>query len=99
MKKFSVLLFVFFAAVLSCAAQPLAIGSKVQDFKFEVWYQNKKAPVEKWLGKKTVAILFVTTTMPDHSFGNEFRSWRTLGYTSPFQSRANRSAGRTVQSL
>ena len=65
MKKFSVLLFVFFAAVLSCAAQPLAIGSKVEDIKLEVWYQNKKAPVEKWLGKKTVAILFVTTAMPD----------------------------------
>ena len=65
MKKFSVLLAVFFAAVFSCAAQPLAIGSKVEDIKLEVWYQNKKAPVEKWLGKKTVAILFVTTTMPD----------------------------------
>lgn len=63
MKKLSVLLFVFSSLLL--AAQPLAIGSKVQDFKFEVWYQNKKAPVEKWLGKKTVAILFVTTTMPD----------------------------------
>ena len=65
MKKISVLLFVFFTAIFSCAAQPLAIGGKVQDFKLEVWYQNKKAPVEKWLGKKTVAILFVTTTMPD----------------------------------
>ena len=65
MKKLSVLLFIFSAVICSCAAQPLAIGSKVNDFKLEVWYQNKKAPVEKWLGKKTVAILFVTTTMPD----------------------------------
>ena len=64
MKKFSILLFLVCAALL-CGANPLPIGGKVNDIKFDVWYQNKKAPLDKWLGKKTVAILFVTTTMPD----------------------------------
>ena len=64
MKKFSILLCLF-CALLFCGATPLPIGGKVNDIKLDVWYQNKKAPIDKWLGKKTVAILFVTTTMPD----------------------------------
>ena len=64
MKKFLTCFAVIVTASFCCAS-PLVIGSKVGDIKLDVWYQNKKAPVEKWLGKKTIAILFVTTTIPD----------------------------------
>ena len=65
MKKFLLTVLLLCFALCLQASSPLAIGSKVPDIKLDVWYKNKKAPVETWLGKKTVAILFVTTTMPD----------------------------------
>ena len=56
---------VLLSSAVCCFAAPLAIGSKVDDIKLDVWYQNKKAPVEQFLGKKIIAILFITTAHPD----------------------------------
>ena len=56
---------VLLSSAIGCFAAPLAIGSKVNDIKLDVWYQNKKAPVDKFLGKKTIAVLFITTAHPD----------------------------------
>ena len=46
-------------------AAPPAIGDRVEKFPVGVWYRNSPAPVEQWLGKKTMAVLFITPTVPD----------------------------------
>ena len=65
MKKIFLIAVFILISVSFLEAAPLKIGSKVDDISLEVWYKNKPAPVAAALGKKTVAILFVTTTMPD----------------------------------
>ena len=49
----------------TCFSAPLAIGDRVEKFPVGVWYRNAPAPVEQWLGKKIMAVLFITPAVPD----------------------------------
>ena len=64
MKKFLLSVVVLLFAV-SLFSAPLPIGGKVEDISLDVWYKNKKSPALEALGKKYIAILFVTTAVPD----------------------------------
>ena len=62
MKKHLLLfLAVLFAAPL---ANAVSIGEKVKLPAYEVWYGSKKAPLKKW-SRKYIAIVFITTKIPD----------------------------------
>ena len=63
MKKLLIALFLL--PLFLCCAAPLSIGDKVDSLIMDVWYQNKSVPLKDWLGKKIIAVLFVTTAEPD----------------------------------
>ena len=65
MKRLFVALSVILLAAEFCAASPVPVGGKVEKLAFDVWYQNKSVPLKDWLGKKIIAVLFVTTAEPD----------------------------------